>query len=57
MKQTFIKTSDRETADKLRALGFQAVSEHNGITTFLNNVNLPNNFAKNNIVYSNLIGL
>lgn len=41
-KQNFIKTTDKDTADKLILAGFQLVSQGNGIYTFLNQ--LPNNF-------------
>ncbi len=38
----FIKTTDRETADKLAFAGFQLVSQNNDVYTFLNQ--LPKNF-------------
>lgn len=36
MNRYFIKTSDKETADKLTTNGFQMLSESNGIFTFVN---------------------
>jgi hypothetical protein len=42
-KQNFIKTTDKETADKLISEGFQLVSQSNGVYTFLNQ--LPKNFS------------
>ena len=42
-KQNFIKTTDKETADKLISLGFQLVSQSGNTYTFLNQ--LSNNFT------------
>ena len=36
MKQLFIKTRDKGTADKLKELGFKVISESGGMWTFLN---------------------
>ena len=36
MKQNFIKTTDKETSDKLMLLGFQLVSHVGDMYTFLN---------------------
>ena len=41
-KQNFIKTTDKETADKLISAGFQLVSQSGSVYTFLNQ--LPKNF-------------
>ena len=35
-KKNFIKTTDKETADKLMSVGLQLVSEVGGVYTFLN---------------------
>ena len=35
-KKNFIKTTDKETADKLIACGLQLISKDNGVYTFLN---------------------
>ena len=35
----FIKTSDKDTIDKLMKLGFQVIDRSNGMTTFLNDKN------------------
>ena len=40
-KKNFIKTTDKETADKLMSVGLQLISEVGGVYTFLNQV--PNN--------------
>lgn len=38
MKQNFIQTSDKETAEKLISLGFQQIPDNSGsYYTFLNN--------------------
>jgi hypothetical protein len=54
-KQNFIKTSDKETADKLIAAGFQLVSQ-DGVYTFLNQVDNLNfeNIDIKKIVYTNI---
>ena len=59
-KQNFIKTTDKETADKLISAGFQLVSQSNGVYTFLNQ--LPTNFSfdevdKNKMAYTNMLSL
>ena len=59
-KQNFIKTTDKETADKLISEGFQLVSQNDGIYTFLNQ--LPKNFSfdetdKKKVVYTNILSM
>ena len=41
-KQNFVKTTDKETADKLISAGFQLVSQSGSVYTFLNQI--PTNF-------------
>ena len=58
--QTFIKTTDKETADKLISEGFKLVSQSNGVYTFLNQ--LPNNFNfdeadKKKVAYTNILSM
>lgn len=58
--KNFIKTTDKETAEKLSAYGFQLVSQTGDIYTFLNQ--LPNNFNfdnvdKTKVVYDNILSL
>lgn len=58
--KNFIKTTDRETAEKLSACGFQLVSQTGDIYTFLNQS--PSNFNfdivdKKKIVYDNILSL
>lgn len=58
--KNFIKTTDKETAEKLSACGFQLVSQTGDIYTFLNQP--PKNFNfdavdKKKIVYDNILSL
>ena len=58
--KNFIKTTDKETAEKLSACGFQLVSQTGDIYTFLNQA--PNNFNfdnvdKTKIVYDNILSI
>lgn len=60
MKQNFIKTTDKETADKFILCGFQLVSHTGNMYTFLNQA--PNNFSfeevdKNKYAYSNILSV
>lgn len=59
-KQNFIKTTDKETADKLISAGFQLVSTSGSVYTFLNET--PINFSfdvvdKNKVAYTNSLNL
>ena len=59
-KKNFIKTTDKETAEKLMAASFQLVSQDNGIYTFLNK--FPKNFNfdevdKTKMVYTNMLNI
>ena len=59
-EKKFIKTTDKETADKLMSAGFQLVSQSNNIYTFLNQ--LPNNFNfevadKKKVAYTNTLNI
>ena len=56
----FIKTTDKETADKLIAHGFKLVSHIGSVYTFLNET--PQNFNfdvvdKKKIIYDNMLSL
>lgn len=55
MKQNFIKTSDKHTADILLNLGFQQVDFSSGIYTFLNadKMQFSDDIDKSKIQYSN----
>jgi hypothetical protein len=60
MKQNFIKTTDKETADKLILLGFQLVSNVGDMYTFLNQP--PKNVKfdeadKKRCAYSNILSI
>ena len=54
MKQNFIKTSDKPTADILINLGFQQVDFSSGIYTFLNTdkMQFSDDIDKSKIQYS-----
>lgn len=54
-KMNFIRTTDKETADKLKELGFSVLSETNGVFTFLNCSALAdkNNISNEKVIYSN----
>lgn len=57
-KQMFIKTTDKETADRLISIGFHLISKSDSIYTFLNEP--PVNFVfdeadKNKIAYTNTL--
>lgn len=58
--KNFIKTTDKETANKLIIAGFQLITQVGNIYTFLNQT--PNNFNfdtvdKKKIVYDNILSL
>lgn len=60
MKQNFIKTTDKSTAEKLISEGFKLVSQVGQVYTFLNDV--PESFHfesvdKKHIAYSNMLGI
>lgn len=59
-KQNFIKTTDKETADKLAFAGFPLVSQSGNTYTFLNQ--LPQNFSfneedKGKVAYTNILNI
>ena len=58
MKQNFIKTTDKFTAEKLISEGFKLVSQDNQVYTFLNDVSQSfhfENIDKKNIAFSNIL--
>lgn len=60
MEKKFIKTTDKVTADKLIACGFQLIAHVGSMYTFLNET--PQNFNfdavdKKKIVYDNMLSL
>ena len=55
MKYNFIKTSDKETKEKLLKEGFKLVSQDGNVATFLNNHTLSFENTNNKIQYSNMI--
>lgn len=59
-KQNFIKTTDKETAEKLEAMGFKLISYIGNVYTFLNNDYQSmkfENIEMNKIVYDNKLSL
>ncbi len=54
-KMNFIRTTDKETADKLKKLGFTILSENDNVYTFLNcgGLTYANNISDEKIIYSN----
>ena len=54
MKYNFIKTSDKETKEKLLKEGFKLVSQDGNVATFLNNHSLTFENTNNKIQYSNM---
>ena len=54
-KNFFVKTTDAETAEQLKAEGFQLISKEGNTYTFLNKT--PSTFNKDNkkISYSNIL--
>ena len=55
MKQNFIKTSDKSTAETLKNLNYQQVDYSSGIYTFLNTdkMQFSDDIDKSKIQYSN----
>lgn len=58
MKQNFIKTTDKSTAERLIAEGFKLISQTGQVYTFLNDI--PESFHfdsvdKKHIAYSNVL--
>ena len=51
----FIRCSDRETIENLKKLGFQLVSESNGIAAFINDTNKSITFDNKKLAYTNNI--
>lgn len=49
----FVKTSDAETAELLKAEGLELVDENNGVWTFLNCSGKGANFDGKKVAYSN----
>lgn len=55
MKYNFIKTSDKETKERLLKEGFKLVSQDGNVATFLNNHSLTFENTNNKIQYSNML--
>lgn len=55
MEKKFIRCTDKETIEQLKKLGFQLVSEVNGIATFVNDTSKPITFNNKKMAYTNNI--
>lgn len=56
MREKFLKTTDTATSENLKKLGFQVVSESNGMYIFLNTDKLRfSSIDKSKIQYSNIL--
>ena len=53
MMEKFIKTSDSETKKTLIELGYQLISDTNGVATFLNDAKIAFDKKENKVIYSN----
>ena len=51
----FIHCTDESTIEQLKKLGFQLVSESNGVAIFVNDVTKPITFEKKKLAYTNNI--
>lgn len=57
-KKLFIKTKDKETAQRLRSEGFQCVNESSGVFTFINDSRMTfSNDEMENVVYDNKLNI
>lgn len=56
-KANFIKSSDKETIDKLRKLGFKELSKDGDVVTFLNDKALTFDEKNQKVIYSNTISV
>lgn len=54
-KNTFIRCSDQETIKQLEKLGFQKISETNGLAIFLNDMSKPQTFNQKKVAYSSIM--
>lgn len=55
MEQNFIRCTDTETINTLKALGFVLMEEKNGCAVFLNDNKRPQTFDKKKIAYTNIL--
>ena len=57
MKYNFIKTSDKETKEKLLKEGYKLVSQDEKVWTFINDHSLTFDNTNNKIQYSNILNI
>jgi len=56
MDKNFIITTDDETAEKLKELGFEMISSEGGRFTFINNISdYSKTGTPDNVIYSNTL--
>lgn len=55
MKKCFIKTTDKDTANQLKAEGFQLISKDGMVYTFLNKESSEFKVNNKKISYSNIL--
>ena len=51
----FIRCSDRDTIKQLEKLGYQKISDSNGVAVFINDPSKPKTFSEGKIAYSNIM--
>ena len=54
-KNAFIRCSDKETIKQLEKLGYQKVSDSNGVAVFINDMSKPKTFSESKVSYSNIM--
>lgn len=57
MDKNFIKTTDKETANKLMKLGFHCVYNDGNIYEFINDSSITMNFDNSKISYTNILNI
>ena len=51
----FIKVTDKETAEKLKELGYQLVQSDGSGYTFINDATKPQTFDEKKVAYTNIL--
>lgn len=54
-KNAFIRCSDKATIEQLEKLGYQKISDSNGVAVFINDVKKPQTFDKGKVAYSSIM--
>jgi tyrosyl-tRNA synthetase len=53
--KNFIKSSDKNTIEKLKKLGYQVINVTGNVTTFINDPKIAGKFDENKVLYSNIL--